>query len=172
VEETMAMSAALLPEFDQEMAGTRKTLERVPDDKFDWKPHTKSMPVRQLAVHLALFPSWMVDTLNKTSFDYAPEGGEGYKPPAINSRKELLETFDRDVAKARESLKAASDAQLMETWSLLAGGKTIFAMPRIAVLRGMVMNHMIHHRAQLGVYLRLNDIPVPALYGPSADEQG
>ena len=168
----MALSAALLPEFDQEMAGTRKTLERVPDDKFDYKPHAKSMPLKQLAVHLALFPSWMIDTMNKSSFDYAPVGGEPYKTPDINSRQDLLDTFDRDVVTARASLAAASDAQLMETWSLLAGGKTIFAMPRIAVLRGMVMNHMIHHRAQLGVYLRLNDIPVPALYGPSADEQG
>jgi uncharacterized damage-inducible protein DinB len=171
VEGTMAMNAGLLPEFDMEMANTRKTLERVPDDKFDWKPHAKSMTVRQLTTHLALFPSWMVDTLNKTSFDYAPVGGEAYKPPAMNSRQALLETFDRDVAKARESLAAASDAQLMENWSLLAGGKTLFTMPRLAVLRGMVMNHMIHHRAQLGVYLRLNDIPVPALYGPSADEK-
>lgn len=168
----MALSEALLPEFDQEMAGTRKSLERVPDDKFDWKPHAKSMSLRQLTTHLALFPSWMIDTLEKTEFDYAPVGGEPYKPPAVNSAKDLLEIFDRDVPKAREALKAASDAQLMATWSLLAGGKTIFAMPRIAVLRGMVMNHLIHHRAQLGVYLRLNDVPVPALYGPSADEQG
>ena len=168
----MALNEALLPEFDQEMANTRKSLERVPDDKFDWKPHAKSMTVRQLAVHLALFPSWMAETLEKASFDYAPVGAAPYKPPAVNSRKELLEIFDRDVAKAREGLKGASDAQLMETWTLLAGGKTIFSMPRIAVLRSMVMNHMIHHRAQLGVYLRLNDLPVPALYGPSADEQG
>lgn len=168
----MALSESLLPEFDQEMAGTRKCLERVPDDKFDWKPHAKSMTIRQLAVHLALFPSWMIDTLAKTEFDYAPVGAPPYEPPPINSRKELLETFDRDLAKAREGLKAATDAQLMETWKLLAGGKTIFAMPRIAVYRGMIMNHMIHHRAQLGVYLRLNDLPVPALYGPSADEQG
>jgi uncharacterized damage-inducible protein DinB len=168
----MALSETLLPEFDHEMAGTRKSLERVPDDKFDWKPHPKSMTMRQLTVHLVLFPSWMVDTLEKKSFDYAPVGGPPYQPPAINSRKELLEVFDRDVAKARERLKAASDAQLMETWSLLAGGKTIFSMPRVAVLRSMIMNHMIHHRAQLGVYLRLNDLPVPALYGPSADEQG
>ena len=152
------------------MAGTRKTLERVPDYKFDWKPHAKSMTVRQLASHLALFPSWMISTFESSSFDYAPVGGEPYKPPALNSRKDLLVVFDRDVTKARQALKGASDAQLMETWSLLAGGKTVFAMPRIAVLRGMVMNHMIHHRAQLGVYLRLNDIPVPALYGPSADE--
>lgn len=167
----MALNQALLPEFDKEMANTRKTLERVPDDKFDWKPHAKSMTLRQLSQHLALFPSWMVDTLVKTSFDYAPVDGEPYKPPALNSRKDLLEVFDRDVAKAREGLAAASDADLMQNWSLLAGGKTVFSMPRVAVLRSMVMNHMIHHRAQLGVYLRLNDVPVPALYGPSADEQ-
>jgi uncharacterized damage-inducible protein DinB len=168
----MALNEALLPEFDHEMANTRKSLERVPDDKFDWKPHAKSMTVRQLAVHLALFPSWMTETLERASLDYAPPGAPPYQPPAVNSRKELLEIFDRDVAKAREGLKGASDAQLMETWTLLAGGKTIFSMPRIGVLRSMVMNHMIHHRAQLGVYLRLNDLPVPALYGPSADEKG
>lgn len=166
----MAISDGLLAEFDNEMAGTRKHLERVPDDKFDWKPHEKSMTVRQLTTHLALFPSWMTDTLEKTSFDYAPVGGEPYQPPAVNSRKDLLEIFDRDVPKARAALKAASDAHLMQTWSLLEGGRTVFAMPRIAVLRGMVMNHMIHHRAQLGVYLRLNNVPVPGLYGPSADE--
>ena len=168
----MAMNEALLMEFDKEMAGTRKSLERVPDDKFDWKPHNKSMTIRQLTTHLALMPSWMKETLEKTSFDYAPIGGEPFKPPVMNSHKDLLEVFDRDVAKARAALKSASDAALMETWTLLAGGKTIFAMPRIAVLRSMVMNHLIHHRAQLGVYLRLNDIPVPALYGPSADERG
>lgn len=167
----MALSEALLPEFDQEMAKTRKSLERVPNDKFDWKPHTKSMTVRQLTTHLALFPSWMIDTLQKESFDYAPTGGKPYKPPVMNSHEQLVEVFDRDVAAARAALKSASDAQLMTNWSLLAGGQTIFTMPRVAVLRGMVMNHMIHHRAQLGVYLRLNDVPVPAIYGPSADEE-
>lgn len=167
----MALNEALLMEFDQEMGKTRKALERIPDDKFDWKPHPKSMTLRQLAVHLALFPDWMKVTMEKPSFDYAPEAGEGYKPPAINSRRELLEVFDRDVAQARASLQSADDAHLMKTWSLLAGGKTIFSMPRVAVLRGMVLNHMIHHRGQLTVYLRLNDQPVPALYGPSADEQ-
>jgi uncharacterized damage-inducible protein DinB len=166
----MALNEALLPEFDKEMAGTRKTLERVPDGKFDWKPHAKSMTMLQLASHLALFPSWMISTFESASFDYAPVGGEPYKPPVIKSTKELVELFDRDVAKARQMLKSASDAELMASWSLLAGGKTIFSMPRIAVLRGMVMNHMIHHRAQLGVYLRLNDVPLPALYGPTADE--
>jgi len=166
----MALNKGMLAEFDNEMAGTRKTLERVPDYKLDWKPHTKSMTMRQLATHLALFPSWMISTFESASFDYAPVGGEPYKPPVLNSRKDFLEAFDRDVAKARQALEAASDTQLLETWSLLAGGKTVFAMPRIAVLRSMVMNHMIHHRAQLGVYLRLNDLPVPALYGPTADE--
>jgi uncharacterized damage-inducible protein DinB len=166
----MALNEALLPEFDKEMAGTRKSLERVPDDRFDWKPHTKSMTLRQLAVHLATIPGWTTEVLEKASLDVAPPGAAPYKPPAVNSRKELLEIFDRNVAKAREGLKGASDAQLMETWSLLAGGKTIFSIPRIAVLRSMVMNHTIHHRAQFGVYLRLNDLPLPALYGPSADE--
>jgi uncharacterized damage-inducible protein DinB len=168
----MALNEALLTEFDKEMAGARKCLERVPDDKFDWKPHPKSMTVRQLALHISLFPSWLTETLEKTSLDYAPKDAEPYRPPDVNSRKELLEIFDRDLVKAREGLVGASDAQLMTTWSLLAGGHTIFSMPRIAVFRSMIMNHMIHHRAQLGVYLRLNDIPVPALYGPSADEQG
>jgi uncharacterized damage-inducible protein DinB len=166
----MAISAGLLMEFENEMANTRKCLDRVPDDKFDWKPHEKSMTMRQLTTHLALFPSWMLDTLQKTSFDYAPVGGEAYKPPAMNSHRDLVATFDRDVNKAREALTAATDAQLMENWSLMAGGKTIFTMPRIAVLRGMVMNHLIHHRGQLTVYLRLNNVPVPAVYGPSADE--
>lgn len=168
----MALNEALLPEFDEEMAKTRKSLMRVPDDKFDWKPHPKSMSVRQLTTHLALFPSWITDTLSADSFDYAPPGGGAYKPPVVNSHTELLEIFDRDLPKARKALEAASDAQLRGNWSLLEGGKTVLSMPRIVVLRSMVMNHMIHHRAQLGVYLRLNDIPVPALYGPSADEQG
>jgi uncharacterized damage-inducible protein DinB len=166
----MALNEALLAEFEHEMANTRKILERVPDDKFDWKPHAKSMPVRQLALHLALFPSWTTEIFDRTSLDIAPPGQPPYQPPVVNSRKELLEIFDRDLAKARKGLEGASDRQLLENWTLLAGGKTIFTMPRIAAVRSMVMNHMIHHRAQFGVYLRLNDIPVPGLYGPSADE--
>ena len=167
----MAISAALLPEFDMEMANTRKVLERVPDDKFDWKPHAKSMTLRQLAVHVGFFPRWAIETLEKSALDIAPVGGEGYKTPPVNSRQELLETFDRDLVKARKDLESSSDAHFMETWTLLAGGKTIFAMPRVAVFRSSVMNHMIHHRAQLGVYLRLNDVAIPGLYGPSADEK-
>jgi uncharacterized damage-inducible protein DinB len=171
LEEFMAISASLLPEFDMEMAGARKILERVPDDKFDYKPHPKSMSLRQLAVHVGFFPQWAIEVLEKSELDLAPVGGEGYKTPPINSRKELLEVFDKDLAQARKDLEKASDADLMQTWTLLAGGKTLFAMPRIAVLRSSVMNHMIHHRAQLGVYLRLNDIPLPGFYGPTADEK-
>jgi uncharacterized damage-inducible protein DinB len=166
----MAINEMLLPEFDQEMAKTRTSLERVPDDKFDWKPHTKSMSVRQLAVHLATIPGWGAEVFDKTSLDVAPVGAPPYKPPDVNSRKDLLDVFDSSVSKARQALQSAGDPLFMEKWTLLAGGKTIFSMPRIAVFRGMIMNHMIHHRAQLGVYLRLNDLPVPAIYGPSADE--
>ncbi len=166
----MSINEALLPEFDQEMANTRKSLERVPEEKLDWRPHEKSMTLRQLALHLALFPSWATETLEKESIDIAPPGAPAYQPPTVNSRKDILALFDRDLPRARAGLAKASDAHLLKTWALLKGGKTIFALPRAAVLRGMVMNHMIHHRAQLGVYLRLNNVPVPAIYGPSADE--
>ncbi len=166
----MALNEALLLEFDREMANTRKILERVPDDKLGWKPHEKSMTVRQLALHLALFPNWATETFEKESIDIAPPGAAPYQPPVVNSRKEILEIFDRDLPKARAALAKASDADLSKVWTLLREGKTIFSLPRIAVLRGMVMNHMIHHRAQLGVYLRLNNLPLPAIYGPSADE--
>ncbi|MGD1154452.1 MAG: DinB family protein [Terriglobia bacterium] len=166
----MALNEALLPEFDREMANTRKVLERVPDDKLGWKPHEKSMTVRQLALHLALFPGWATQTFEKESIDIAPPGAAPYQPPPVNSRKEILEIFDRDLPKARAALARASDADLSKVWTLLRAGKTIFSLPRTGVLRGMVMNHMIHHRAQLGVYLRLNNLPLPATYGPSADE--
>jgi uncharacterized damage-inducible protein DinB len=166
----MALNEGLLPEFDWEMANTRKILERVPDDKLGWKPHEKSMTVRQLALHLALFPNWATETFEKESIDVAPPGAPPYQPPAVNSRKEILEIFDRDLPKARAALAKASDADLSKVWTLLREGKTIFSLPRTAVLRGMVMNHMIHHRAQLGVYLRLNNLSLPAIYGPSADE--
>ena len=165
----MGLSNALLPEFDHEMDNTRKTLERVPDDKFDWKPHEKSSPMGALAGHLANLPSWGALTVGSNSFDMAP-GGEPVKTPAPSSGEELLATFDENVAKTREAIAGASDEELFRPWSLLSNGNTILTMPKIAVLRSFVMNHVIHHRAQLGVYLRLNDVPVPAIYGPSADE--
>jgi len=163
---------ALLPEFDQEMANTRKTLERCPEDKYGWKPHPKSFSMAGLATHIATMTGWAVDVIGKDSFDIAPPGAPPYKEEPVTSRQQLLARFDQSVSAARAALAGAGDAHLTQTWSLLAGGQTIFSMPRIACLRSFVMNHTIHHRAQLTVYLRLNDVPVPALYGPSADEQG
>ena len=165
----MAISNSLLPEFDNEMKNTRKTLERVPDEKFDWKPHDKSFPMGGLATHLANLPSWGSLTLSSESFDVAPEG-KPVKTPELNSTREVLQKFDENAAATRAAIVAASDEDLFKPWSLQSNGKTLMTMPKIAVLRGFVMNHMIHHRAQLGVYLRLNDIPVPSIYGPSADE--
>lgn len=166
----MAISESLLPEFDQEMANTRKTLERVPENKFDWKPHEKSFAMGGLATHLANLPSWAVLTLNQDEFDMAPPGGEPFKNPLASSRQELLEMFDKNIADARAAIAGASDERMFSPWSLLSGGNTLMTLPKIAVLRSFVMNHIIHHRAQLGVYLRLNDVPVPSIYGPSADE--
>jgi uncharacterized damage-inducible protein DinB len=168
----MGLSEGLLPEFDHEMANTRKTLERVPDDKLGWKPHEKSTALGRLAVHLAEMPGWTNSTIEQDSLDLAPPGGLPFKLSQANSRKEILDMFDRNVTAARAAIAGARDEHLLKPWSLLSGGRTIFTMPRIAVLRSFVMNHSIHHRAQLGVYLRLNNLPVPAIYGPSADEGG
>ncbi len=166
----MSISASLLPEFDMEMANTRKTLERVPEDKLDFRPHAKSMTMGGLATHIANMLGWATITIEQDSFDFAPPGSEPYHEAPITSRAELLAKYDQALASARAALAAASDEALLVPWSLLAGGNVIFTMPRVACLRGMIFNHLIHHRAQLGVYLRMNDVPVPALYGPSADE--
>ena len=167
----MPISEALLPEFDQEMPNTRKTLERVPiEDKFDWKPHEKSMEMGRLANHLAFIPNWVVTTINEDSLDINPVGVEPPKAPVAKTSAELLGIFDAAVAAARAAIAGASDETLLGPWTLLSAGNKVFTIPRVAVLRGFVMNHSIHHRAQLGVYLRLNDIPVPSIYGPSADE--
>lgn len=161
---------ALLPEFDQEMASTRKVLERCPEDKYGWKPHPKSFSMAGLATHIANMAGWTVDTIEKDSFDVAPPGAPPYKEEPAASRQDLLAKFDRNVIAARAALAGVSDEHMAKNWSLLAGGETLFSMPRIACIRSFVMNHCIHHRAQLTVYLRLNDVPVPAIYGPSADE--
>jgi len=166
----MPIRDALLPEFDQEMANTRKTLERVPEDKFGWKPHPKSWPMGSLATHIANMTGWAVDTMTKDSFDIAPAGAPPYKEEPVTSQKQLLERFDKNVTAARAAFAQANDEAYFKPWSLLKAGQPLFTMPRIAIVRSFVMNHVIHHRAQLGVYLRLNDIPVPAIYGPSADE--
>jgi uncharacterized damage-inducible protein DinB len=156
----------LLREFDHEMANTRKVLERIPEDKFSWKPHAKSFSAGKLATHVANLPSWIGMTLHQDSLDISGS----FTSRDATSRAELLEIFDRNVTKARADLAEAADEVFFQPWSLKSGDEVFFTMPKIAVIRSWVMNHNIHHRAQLGVYLRLNDLPVPALYGPSADE--
>lgn len=162
----MAIVDALLPEFDHEMTTTRKVLERVPEDKFDWKPHTKSFSLGALAAHVAALPTWGAETLNKSEIDVA-----GVQPPAAPpSKTALLAAFDANVAATRAALAGKTDAELVAMWTLKRGGKTLFSMPKTAVLRSFVLSHLIHHRGQLSVYLRLLDVPVPSIYGPSADE--
>lgn len=162
----MALVDALLPEFDHEMTTTRKVLERVPEDRFDWKPHAKSFSLGALAAHVTTLPAWGTETLNKADIDIG-----GSQPPAAPpSKAELMATFDRNVATVRTALAGKSDAELLAMWALKRGGKTIFSMPKAAVLRSFVLSHLIHHRGQLCVYLRLLDVPVPSIYGPSADE--
>ena len=165
----MAINQALLPEFDREMANTRIPLERVPDDKFNWKPHEKSFAMGALSTHLANLPTWALHSIELDTLDIAPNGVP-VRAEALDSLAEVLATFDKNVAAARAAIAGATDEHLFGAWTLQANGKTLMTMPRVAVLRSFVMNHMIHHRAQLGVYLRLNDIPVPSIYGPSADE--
>lgn len=167
----MTIGTNLLPEFDNEMAGTRKVIERVPDAKLAWKIHDKSNTIGWVASHLANLPSWATMTIETDSLDVMPKDGEPFKEPSLESIDEIVAAFDQNVARARKLLESVSDEELHKPWSLLKTGETIFTMPKIAVLRTWVMNHIIHHRAHLCVYLRVNDIPVPALYGPSADEQ-
>lgn len=162
----MPLTDALLPEYDHEVATTRTLLERVPDDKFAWKPHDRSMSLGQLASHLATMLNWGTMTLNQTEYNLSGE----YTPPELTTRAEILAAFDKEAVTARAALAGKSDAELMAPWSLKREGTALFTMPKAAVLRSFVLNHMIHHRGQLSVYLRLNDVPVPAIYGPSADE--
>ena len=166
----MTIAASMLPEFDAEMATTRRILERVPDEKLGWKPHEKSMSMGTLAAHLGEMVSWTVPTITQTELDMNPPGGAPYQPPAENSIAEILATFDASVSAARAVLAGVSDEDFVKNWSLLSGGNILMTMPRVAVIRTFALNHIIHHRGQLSVYLRLNDIPVPAMYGPSADE--
>ena len=168
----MNLRDALLPELDQEMAGTRRTLERVPDAKLGWRPHPKSPTLGGLATHLANLPSWTKITLETSELDIAPKGAPPPRAGEKRSRDELLAFFDENLAAARAALAKATDGDLQVGWTLLKGGERVFTLPRIAALRGFVLNHNVHHRAQLGVYLRLLDVPVPALYGPTADEPG
>lgn len=165
----MGLSQALLPEFDHEINTTRRVLERVPEDRLDWQPHPKSMSLGRLASHLGNLLHWGQVIVEQDSFDVAPEGKPLRMEP-LKTRQEILDLFDQNAALARQAIAGAADEQWHQPWSLLQQGSNIFTQPKIGVLRGMVLNHLIHHRGQLTVYLRLNDVPVPAVYGPSADE--
>ena len=164
----MTISEALLPEYDHEMATTRRLLDRVPEAQFAWRPHDKSMTIGQLAGHLAGIPYWCTATLDASDLDLDTIPRQ---PPTPASRAAILAEFDATVAKARAGLAAATDPQLLAPWTLKKGGQELFTMPRISAIRTFVMNHSSHHRGQLSVYLRLNDVPVPPIYGPTADEQ-
>ena len=165
----MAIAESMLPEFDHETATTRTLLERVPDGKAGWKPHAKSMSLGELAMHVASIPDWTPITLKHTEFDSNPPGGQSYTPPVYESTAKLLAAYDTGVKAARAMLAASSDGEMMVPWALKNGGKTIFSMPRVAVFRSFIMNHAIHHRGQLSVYLRLCDVALPSIYGPTAD---
>jgi uncharacterized damage-inducible protein DinB len=156
----------LLPEFEHEMQSTRKLLECVPDGKFSFKPHEKSMSLGQLASHVASIPEYVTTTIQKERLDFT--GTE--KQFEGTSRKELLDAFDAKSAAAREALAGVSDEDLGKVWTMTFKGQQVFSMPRVAVLRSMCMNHLYHHRGQLGVYLRMNNVAIPGMYGPSADE--
>jgi uncharacterized damage-inducible protein DinB len=163
----MSIAQALLPEFDHEMANTRKTLERIPENKLDFKPDPKSMTLGRLAGHIAEMPGWGGMTLSTDSLDIDPANFAGL---IATSRAQVLAAFDKNIADTRAALAGASDADLMKPWTLSIKGNTLFSMPKIGVIRTMVMSHVIHHRAQFTVYFRMTGVPVPALYGPSADE--
>jgi uncharacterized damage-inducible protein DinB len=165
----MPISFALLPEFEHEMAGTRKTIERMPEDRLEWRPHPRSATMGRLATHLAELAGFAERALTSESFDMRP-GGAAMPARELGSCAEILDLFDRNVAAGKAAIAATGDAEWMAPWTLLANGQVVFHLPRVAVVRHSVLNHSIHHRAQLTVYLRLNDVAVPALYGPSADE--
>jgi uncharacterized damage-inducible protein DinB len=165
----MRMIDPMLMEFDRECSTTRKVLSRVPADKLTWKPHAKSMSLGQLANHIAGLPHWIGGSLLPGEFDMAKGGGD-FSPKEPASVEVLMKTFEDSVAAAKAAMAQLDDARAMGSWTFRNGDKVIMEMPRIALVRTILLNHSIHHRGQLSVYLRLLDIPVPAIYGPSADE--
>ncbi len=167
----MTISEMLLPEFDHEMKVTRNLLQRVPVEKADWKPHQKSMLLGRLAGHVAELPAWAGRVVTTEMIDIGPMVAGQYKPYIPESQADLLEKFDQNVAEARQALAGASDEHFGQSWSLQINGQPVESGTRLQMIRLMSMNHLVHHRAQLGVYLRLNEVPLPAMYGPSADER-
>jgi len=162
----MSIAESMLPEYDAEMANTRKMLEAIPNDQLAFKPHAKSNEMAGLVTHLVNVPGWGAETIKTDALDFS-----GFTPPpAVKSREEAIEIFDKNAAAARGAIAGASDEVFHQNWTLSGNGQVFFTMPRIAVLRSFVMNHIIHHRAQLAMYLRLCGAKVPGMYGPSADE--
>ncbi len=165
----MALKDALLPEFDHEMGTTRRVLERAPEAEFAWKPHDKSFSLGQLAGHVANIPHWVDAITQNTAFDLAD--AEDTRPRLPESMASLLAQFDKNVQAARAGIANLGDAEMLAPWTFKNNGEVVFTMPRAAALRSFVMNHLIHHRGQLTVYLRLKNVPLPSVYGPTADEQ-
>jgi len=165
----MTIAQMLVPEFDHEMATTRKLLERVPADAADWKPHPKSMSMGHLASHIASMPVWTESIMRDTDFDFASPETARFATPPFQSTPALVEMFDRNISNARALIAGSSDADMNVAWSLRSGSHKVFSQPRAAVLRSFIMSHIIHHRGQLSVYLRLRDVPLPPIYGPTAD---
>lgn len=163
----MTFAQALIAEFQQEAAGTRKMLERVPDDKLAWKPHEKSMTLGRLAGHIAESAAWAKDVVASEELDFAQAD---YQPFTPTKNSELLEEFDKYSASFVEALEGRSDQEMLVQWTMRSGDRVIATLPRIAAIRGFVLSHTYHHRGQLSVYLRLLDVPVPGVYGPSADD--
>lgn len=166
----MPLAEWLIPEFDEEVAATRRVLERVPDGKSSWKPHHKSMTLGRLATLVAELPAWAVNALTRDELDIMPPGGPPPKFEALESTARILELFDRNAAAARAAIAQASDSEFKKPWAFKVGGRTVATNPKFTVYRRTVLNHLVHHRGQLTVYLRLNGVPVPAVYGPTADE--
>jgi uncharacterized damage-inducible protein DinB len=166
----MALSQALLPEFEHETAGLRRVVERIPTHRMDFRPHAKSFTLHDLANHLVSIPGWAITTLKETELDFGLPETQARQPKPSDTVDGLLSTLDKAVAGAREALTQAADEDFRVIWTLKNKGEVMLSLPRIAIYRGFVMNHLVHHRAQLSLYLRMLDVPVPALYGPSADE--
>jgi uncharacterized damage-inducible protein DinB len=166
----MSIADLLLPELDNEIAVTRRVLERVPDGRGEWKPHEKSFPMGHLAQLVARLPGWATMMMSITELDIAPTDGPKFPGYTYETTATLLAEFDRNAAAAREAIAGASDDDFQVPWTLKKAGDVVLTQSRYQMLRSMVINHLVHHRAQLGVYLRLVDVPVPQMYGPTADE--
>jgi uncharacterized damage-inducible protein DinB len=163
----MSLNKALAAELQFEAASTKKILERVPNDKLTWKPHEKSMTLQRIASHIAELPTWVTNAIKKDGLDL----GAGFQPTLLPSAEEMVSYYEKNVQEALETLESAAPEVFDEMWTLRRGDHIIFTMPKKVVIRNMAMNHLVHHRGQLSVFLRLLDVPIPGMYGPSADER-